>query len=91
MLIDADKEVGHLVEYMSHYRVYGEYDLYITQEMLNKAQSGTTALEKAQSLFAKALSTHNINIEFKYEGVTTASNNEVQAHYTITISAKTNG
>lgn len=89
LLIDADKEVGHLVEYMSHYRVYGEYDLYITQEMLNKAQSGTTALEKAQSLFAKALSTHNINIDFKYEGVTTASNNEVQAHYTITISAKT--
>ena len=90
LLIDADNEVGHLVDYMSHYQVYGDYDLYITETMLNKALSGTDALSKAQSLFASALNTHNINIAFTYVDATTDSKGEVQAHYTIKITAKTN-
>lgn len=90
LLIDADKEVGHLVEYLSHYKVYGEYDLYITETMLNKALTGTDALSRGQSLFVKDLSTHNINIAFTYLEMVTDSKGELQAHYTITISPKAN-
>ncbi len=88
LLIDADNEVGHLVEYMSHYNIYGEYDLYITEAMLNKALSGTDALSKAQSLFASAINTHNINVSFTYKEVVADASGERQVHYIVKTTAK---
>lgn len=86
LLIDADNEVGHLVEFLSHYKVYGEYELYITEEMLNKASSGIGVLAKAESLFAKALNKHNINISFSYKSKDSSN----QVYYTIKVTPKTN-
>ena len=91
LLIDADNEVGHLVEYLSHYNVYGTYDLYITSEMLGKATSGVDELSKAQSLFAQALSTHNVNITFTFvENKLVDLQGNYESHYQITVTAKTN-
>ena len=90
LLIDADNEVGHLVEYMSHYDVYGTYDLYITGEMLAKANAGTDALSKAMSLFSYALSTHDININFTFVSTEiTDLQGHTESHYIITITPKT--
>lgn len=65
LLIDADNETGHLLDYMSHYDVYGEYELFITNAMLNKMGSGTE-LEQAQKLFESALNTFNIDMTLEF-------------------------
>lgn len=89
-LIDADNEVGHLIEFLSHYNVYGEYDLYITDAMLNKVVNGNDPLTKAQSMFAYALNTHDINVTFSYVNIKADGKGGMQYCYNIVVASKTN-
>jgi hypothetical protein len=89
LLIDDDNEVGHLVEYLSHYNVYGTYDLYVTGEMLKKAPAGIDELSMVRSLFGYALSTHDINIEFTFVGNRIVDlQGKTESHYIIKITPK---
>lgn len=91
LLIDDDNEVGHLVEYLSHYNVYGTYDLYVTGEMLKKAPAGTDELSMVRSLFNYAVTTHNINIEFTFvDNRIVDLQGKTESHYIIKVTPKTN-
>ena len=87
LLIDDINEVGHLIEFMSHYEVYGTYDLYIEAAILNTA-SGTTELAKAKNLFASALNNSKVQMTITQVELSTASTADNKAHYTITVEPK---
>ena len=74
LLIDSVNENGRLVDFLSHYGVYGEYELYVTNEMLNIdfdrfsylsiLQRKEYCLNGVRSLFASSLNTSNISMTF---------------------------
>ena len=67
--LDSNKnyadEIPHLVNYFSENKITGTYVLYVENSMLNGA-SGTTEIDKVQSLFESALSTANIEMSFEF-------------------------
>jgi len=86
LLIDAPSEVGHLVQFFSHYHVYGTYDFYIEDTIL-KTSNGSNDLAKAQNLFASSISQYDVNIEFTLiESSSQASDG--RAYYKIVVSPK---
>ena len=71
---------------MSHYEVYGTYDLYVTSEMLNTV-IGFTELSRVEKLFASAISHSNINVNFEFvESALTSSDGNV--HFRATFAPK---
>jgi len=89
LLIDDANEVGHLVEFLSHYQVYGTYELYIDSTILNSI-SGNNLLAKAQNLFKTALNNSNINMTFTLLQSTavSAGDGKSQYYYSVTVSPK---
>ncbi len=88
LLIDDNNEVGHLMEFMSHYEVYGTYELYVTQEMLSLAE-GNTELDRVNNMFGTIVAQKgNINVEFVYHNAT-LNGTEVQYYYTMEVTPKT--
>ena len=87
LLVDEENEEGHLVSFMSHYNVYGTYDLYINADILNK-QAGTNELQKVQNLFKTHIFNSNINIEFKQITTIAESGKDQQACFEITVTPK---
>lgn len=84
-LIDADNESGHLIEYLTHNQIYGNFNLFVTTEMLNKA-SGSTYLEQVNDLFASAISSKtDVDITFEYLA---GEDNDKEIEFTMTITPK---
>ncbi|MGN0961163.1 MAG: transglutaminase domain-containing protein, partial [Christensenellales bacterium] len=75
-LIDADNEAGHLIEYLSNNKIYNNFELYVTTDMLNTV-TGTTYLDKVKKLFQTAINSHT-DIQITFEFVEENNNNEVQ-------------
>ena len=67
--LDSNKnyadEIPHLVNYFSDNKITGTYVLYVENSMLNGA-SGTTEIDKVQSLFESALTTADIEMSFEF-------------------------
>jgi hypothetical protein len=61
LLIDADGEIEHLVEYLDQKDIYGEFTLYIKDTILATG-TGSTYLDYAYSLFAEYLADAGIEI-----------------------------
>ena len=86
LLIDADNEVGHLVEFLSHYEIYNSYDLYVSYDMISQA-TGTSDIARVQNMFASALASSNIDMTFELVENSNQVNN-TDAHFKITIREK---
>lgn len=88
VLIDENNEVGHLVNFLDHYDIYGIFELYITDEMLAAADtSNASDLNKAIKMFASALKNAGITIGFEIIQTAEASG-EGEASFKITVSEK---
>lgn len=96
--IDANNEAGLLTNFFSHYEITGEYDLCITNEMLNISaslfltmsvtQRLNYCLSQAQSLFASSLASSNINMEFELVSLPQAYDRTTKVKYKVTITLK---
>ena len=64
IMFDGENEAGHMLNFMSHYKVYGDYELFITQDVLSK-QKGDTIMERAANIFKAA--GFDIKVEFLSE------------------------
>ena len=84
--IDEVNEVGHLIEFLDHYDVYGTYELYIKGDILDKV-SGADELSKAITLFASAVNSHDVNVTISLIA-TSDQSTEDQAYYSLKISQK---
>ena len=88
ILIDADKEVGHLVNFLDHYDIYGRFELYITDAMLAAADtSNASDLDKAIKMFTSSLKNAGINISFELVQTAEASDSG-EALFIITVVEK---
>ena len=85
LLIDDIHEIRHLVEFMSRYEVYGTYELYIENSILNVAL-GNDYQQKIEKLFESALASNNINIDFTF--VSTDVDTQGESYFIIDIFPK---
>ena len=72
-LIDAGNETGHLIEYLSHHELYGDYRLFVSVDMIPTGNvedynnDGEIDYDdRVIALFASAMASHEgVNVEFE--------------------------
>lgn len=88
LLLDADGEVTHLVDYLDEKDVYGKFTLYVKDSILNGA-TGLTYLDRIQDVFASELAEADIDIFFELVKENHPIDSSLAASiFTITISEK---
>lgn len=88
LLIDAEGEVEHLIEYFDQKNIYGSYTLYVSNSMLNTSD-GSTWVQKVQNLFAEQIELSNLNVEFEFVSANEEiSDGDRACVFTFTTSAK---
>jgi hypothetical protein len=80
LLLDSDGEIEHLVNYLDEKDVYGTYNLYVKDSILN-AGTGATYLAKLESLFNEYLADSGLTIQFNFK----ASNHRIDDSLTASI------
>ena len=76
-LIDAGNETGHLIEYLSHHELYGDYRLFVSVDMIPTGNvedynnDGEIDYDdRVIALFASAMASHEgVNVEFELVNV----------------------
>ena len=80
---NPDNETYHLLEYLDINNLYGVYKLEVTTAILNKCEGDI--LSKVTQVFAKAISKHDLQIEFEVTSVVIPTNGDIE--FLMTVSA----
>lgn len=88
LLIDADGEIEHLVNYLDEKDIYGTFTLYVKDTILATA-IGNTYLDRVNDLFLDFLESKGININFEFKQANHKIDDSLTASiYEITITEK---